>query len=211
MTRLLRSWAAEVTPRRLGLGVGIAGLGLAALIVSPLSPNVGVGLDSSLVGTVLKVGVGFLVGLLGASLLLAAKPAHERPGARTTDRRADPGSADRVVGTEIAATIESLGYDGDSSRSGSRQLPRPKLRAELRVLAIEALVEQGHDRAAARRSLATGEWTDDPRAAAYLGSEAPPVPLRLRVHDWATGAGERRRAERAIEVVGDLAGLEVKP
>ncbi len=192
------------------LAAGASALALAVLVASPLPADVGVRLASSPAASALVGAAGLAVGIFGLAILLFAESTPDRPGARTTDRRADPRAFDRVVGADLEDAIESLSRGADDADSPYPwHGPRSHLRSELRDLAVAILVDRGHDREAAERLVAAGRWTDDPRAAAFLGSDAPTVPLRLRVRDWAEGAGERRRAEHAVQAVAALAGEEV--
>jgi hypothetical protein len=75
----------------------------------------------------------------------------------------------------------------------------------LRSLAVDALGATGTDADAARDALATGTWTDDPRAAAYFSGD--PVPLRLRARDWLAGERERRQVEAVLAELRDYPGV----
>lgn len=198
-----------MTRRRLLLGAGTVALVLSVLVVSPLPPNVAVRLSSLPVALPILGGTALVAALLGAAVLLGSTgSAPPRPTNRATGNSAVSPGFTRVVGRDLDAAVESLAADGDSVHGHGLYGSRSHLQRELRTLAVEALVDRGHDRETAERLVETGEWTDDPRAAAFLGRDAPPVPLRLRIHDWATGEGEREAAERAVEAVAELSGVD---
>lgn len=79
-----------------------------------------------------------------------------------------------------------------------------RLRDDIEETALEALIELGgHDPDEAQRRIDAGEWTDDVRAAAYLGGEDAPRPHwrmvlwdRLRVEPYG-----RRWARHAVEAI----------
>jgi hypothetical protein len=113
---------------------------------------------------------------------------------------ADPGDG-AAVGSgfdrNLRVTLEAAA-EGDD---------RDDVRADLRSLAVEALVSvEGCAREAARERVADGEWTDDRVAAAYLAGEATePLPRRL-VARVRPRASKRRRVERTVAAVERLLG-----
>ncbi|QLH79315.1 hypothetical protein HZS55_19340 [Halosimplex rubrum] len=131
---------------------------------------------------------------------------------RSTDDGADvslpargdaDGSEDRLVGDAVDEVLDALG-DPETTDSGWR---RSDVEARIRDLAVEVLRETGTDDAEA--ALETGEWTDDPRAAAYLGDDVP-LSVRVRVADWASGAPYRRRVEATVAELSAVAGVEAE-
>lgn len=108
------------------------------------------------------------------------------------------------VGGDIDGAFDALG--AEEATAWSTMNAQRVLRTELRRSAVTALEARGHPREEAERLVDTGEWTDDRRAASFLGDET--LPLRTRVRDWASGEGARRRAEAAVE---ELAALTDSP
>ena len=122
-------------------------------------------------------------------------PGEDLDGALAAVHRTPPGRATRRV---------------EKRRARHRDAVRDRIESA----AVETIVGQhGVSRERARRAIETGEWTDDPDAAAFL-SDAVEV---------AVGRGERlrralsrtppfrRRAERAAVAVADLADAERGP
>jgi len=131
---------------------------------------------------------------------------------RSTDEEADvslpdpvdaDGSDDRLVGDAVDEVLDALG-DPETAGGGWR---RVDVENRVRSLAVDVLSEAGTDDPEA--ALATGEWTDDPRAAAYLGDDVP-LPVRARVADWAGGDPYRRRVEATVAELSTVAGVETE-
>ncbi|QLH84325.1 DUF7269 family protein [Halosimplex pelagicum] len=131
---------------------------------------------------------------------------------RSTDEDADvslpdPGDAEgseaRLVGDAMDEVLDALG-DPETTDSGWR---RVDVETQIRGLAVDVLRETGTDDAEA--ALETGEWTDDPRAAAYLGDDVP-LPVRVRVADWASGDPYRRQVEATVAELSAVAGVEAE-
>ncbi len=102
----------------------------------------------------------------------------------------------RISGSDVDDGLELMGNLQLSPRD--RRLRRRRTRRHVREAAFQLLREEGYDEADAKRSLKDGSWTNDPRAAAFLGAPNADVPLRNRVVDWARGETFDRRAEHAI-------------
>lgn len=112
----------------------------------------------------------------------------------------------RTAGGKIDEAFETLAVDSGATDEERRNATRT-LKGELRRSLWELLAARGYTDREIERLVRTGEWTDDDRAAAFLGEVR--LPLRTRVRDWASGEGTRRRAEAAASEVAELAGLEV--
>ncbi|MUV50741.1 hypothetical protein GJ630_14085, partial [Haloarcula sp. CBA1122] len=55
------------------------------------------------------------------------------------------------------------------------------------------------------RDVRTGSWTDDRRAAAFLGGpDAPDPPIEMQLRDWASGEGFDRKVEAAATEIRRL-------
>lgn len=69
-----------------------------------------------------------------------------------------------------------------------------EIRDRLREAARQVLVETDVSPEAAARAVRTGSWTDDRRAAAFLGGpDAPDPPIEMQLRDWASGEGFDRK------------------
>ena len=130
-----------------------------------------------------------------------------RERATEDDGEADADDGAGRVGAGIDDAYRSLiDEDGDTDTLGNRRQVRSKLRAA----AIEAITEGSdvsHDTATER--VDTGEWTDDRRAAAFLGESAPPTPLQARMADWIDGATVERQVWATVEAIAQRSELDV--
>lgn len=170
-----------------GLGTQVA----AAL--SALSPSVVVALLAA---------VAVAVTLLRASGSSARAPVQRRV-------RPDRDAPDRapVLGASVTESL-ARATDADATRA-RRTDGRDRVRAALRDAAVDAVaVSEGVDRDAARETVLTGEWTDDPRAAAVVGDErAPSPPLATWLWDLVRGEDAfRRRVRHAVDAVREVDG-----
>jgi hypothetical protein len=93
------------------------------------------------------------------------------------------------------------------SRADGRQ--RDRARGRLEQVAVDVLTREGHSEAAARDLLASGEWTDDPVAAALFATDPPPMRFDRRVSSLFDRTPTfTRRARRAIDVLAARASAE---
>ncbi|MGA9400508.1 DUF7269 family protein [Haladaptatus sp.] len=102
----------------------------------------------------------------------------------------------RTTGSDVDDGLrlsEVLGIEARERRSR-----RATARRHVRRAAIETLRAEGDTKQEAAERLEAGSWTDDPRAAAFLGASNASIPLRTRINDWARGETFDRRAERAV-------------
>ncbi|MUV51678.1 hypothetical protein, partial [Haloarcula sp. CBA1122] len=81
-----------------------------------------------------------------------------------------------------------------------------EVRNRLREAARQVLVETADmSTEAAARDVRTGSWTDDRRAAAFLGGpDAPDPPIEMQLRDWASGEGFDRKVEAAATEIRRL-------
>lgn len=184
--------------------------------------RVAVGFGAFAAGLVLVAGAGWLplsglagtvsrsvVVLLGVVAVLQALWAAFRARSVSPDVAdppdPEPVGLDRppVAGGEFDAAVERLA-DPASPDADARE----RVRKDLRRTAVTLLAErEGVSREEAARLVTKGDWTDDPRAAAFLGGpDAATVPVAVRVREWLapeTPAGQRAR--RAADEVVALA------
>ncbi|QPV62238.1 hypothetical protein I7X12_16055 [Halosimplex litoreum] len=141
--------------------------------------------------------------VLGAWSLWRGRSTGEATDVSLPDPDDAGGTRDRLVGDSMDEVLDALG----DPEAPVKEWRRADVRARIRSLAVDVLREAGTDDPEA--ALATGEWTDDPRAAAYLGDDVP-LPVRMRVADWAGGDPYRRRVAATVTELSDVAGVETE-
>ena len=176
---------------RLALAVGVSALALAVVLaVAPtvLSPVVDLtAVERELTGTVAAVAVvGSL--LFGVAVAVRKQRVSGDWSRRATDRT-DDGSG--ITGYAFDETLTRAVETGDRES-------RAEVRAQLRAAAVDVLAATREESAeTAPAAVETGEWTDDPVVAAFLGdAEAAAVPLRWRLREWIY---RDRAFERTVE------------
>jgi hypothetical protein len=193
-------------PERVGVGVVLAG-GTAAVLALLVGSFVAV--SGTLLGVLHFLAV--LLPLIGTALVLVTAWWGLK-GTVTDETRPDPlvdgepperGSIRSVRDVSAGNPIETAATERYRSQ---RDESTTDVRGRLHDGAIRTLVaSNGLGREAARDAIQTGEWTDDPVAAAFLSpTVSPPLAERLRgVID--PGAAYTRRVRRtlaAIEAIG---------
>jgi uncharacterized protein (DUF58 family) len=182
-----------VNRRRVALAAGV--LALAAGLA------VAAGLTAVPVDRIVVSVVGGLA-LLQAVRVVARRRRTERDEATTPDPErpyAAPTPGDRLA--DVTKTFLPPG--------GSRY-DRPQIREGLRNAAAAVLTRYGgYTEAEAERAVATGTWTEDREAAAFLGGDGAPTPalatrLRSLVQPGATGRGIRH----TVDAIASVAGIE---
>ncbi|WP_436923603.1 DUF7269 family protein [Halosimplex amylolyticum] len=103
-----------------------------------------------------------------------------------------------LVATEFDATVERA-TTGD-------ERAMDQIRERLRRLAVARLRRSEWDGDSSDGAVASGEWTDDRTAAAFLSGDEGPVPsLRSRLRLWLDPAAEReRRLRRTVAAIDAL-------
>jgi hypothetical protein len=119
----------------------------------------------------------------------------------------------RVVGAGIDEPLAALTDDRNPPTGVRRSGIVNGVRSDLKDTAVDVVADTASvDRVEAHRAVETGAWTDDHRAAAFLGDErAPPLPLWIRVADWLRGAPDVRHAEGAVDAIADRAEVRGDP
>lgn len=179
--------------RSLAVLVGVLALSAAiGLLVAPetlADAGVGEAVEGVPIDRVAKLGLGLAFG----ALALFAGMSRAETGYRSLPTPERVGATRATAGEEIDAALERAAEDGER---GERA--RISVRREIRTVAVETLVDAADlDEDEAKRRLETGEWTDDPRAAAFLGSDVARPPLRLRLRDWLSADPSFERRARA--------------
>lgn len=115
-----------------------------------------------------------------------------------------------VVGSDIDDLLESIDGRVDPY-NGLEASYAADIRRELRESAERVLVDSaGVSAATASQALADGRWTDDQRAASFLGDETVAEPsLSIQLRDWASGESFDRKVEATVDAIrrierGDL-------
>lgn len=116
-----------------------------------------------------------------------------------------PGNPDQVVGGDIEAALTRLARvsRAEWEENDDRLLVRD--RAEATAVTVLAATE-GYSETEAEERVRDGSWTDDPRAAAFLGgATVPKPPLWMRIVDWLHGDPYRRQARAAVAEIAERA------
>ncbi len=190
----------------LALAVAVAfGGPLTAPLVAALSP---------VFGPVFLVVAGLLTGVLAAYSTLvrsgggtAETPTVHLPAPPAGDT--DDGAS--TVGGRLDTLIAEVHADDADDTVGrvDATVNRQRVRDRLGRLATEVLRDtEGYGPETAADRLESGAWTDRPRARRLLGRDVPRLPLSVRLRDWASGEGFRRRAAATAEELATFAGVE---
>lgn len=148
------------------------------------------------------LGLGVTYARAESSAPVASEPvelASAAPETRFWDRD------DRAAGTAIDDAIRRMGWRVDA-RSAWQSRAARETREHLRNLAVRVLVSETEwSESTAVDRIVDGTWTDDPRAAAFLGGEsAPERPVSIRVRDWLHGESFRRQVEATVDELSRL-------
>ncbi|GCF12951.1 hypothetical protein Harman_08860 [Haloarcula mannanilytica] len=112
---------------------------------------------------------------------------------------------DDLVGDEIDDLLSEIDgrvdpYSGLEASYASEV--RNRLRETVRQVLVET-TDMSPEEAA--RAVRNGSWTEDRRAAAFLGGpEAPDPPIEVQLRDWASGEGFDRKVEAATAEIRRL-------
>jgi hypothetical protein len=148
---------------------------------------------------------GALAGLLGAQALReSASIGDGEQGARSGRDRWQPRKAPEQAYYDeyrTAGQAVDAAFDADPDEPGDLDALRRTSRGRIREVAIAVIAaDENVDRETAARRIAAGSWTDDPRAAAFVGGRRH-APLRTRIRDWASGERFERWAARAVDEI----------
>jgi hypothetical protein len=190
-----------VTRRRVALVVGGL-LGTLALATTLLDELAAVGSTGWLARPghdyLLAAGVGALVVLVGLGVVTVRSLSG-------FDGATPPRTEEVPAGTPPGAAVDRVIAGNLGPRAHLRGDERAAVRDRLRTAVVETLVRvEGDSRLTARERVASGEWTDDRTAAAFLAADGP-GPLGSRLVDALPGGSRfQRRAERTVSTVLDL-------
>ena len=113
-----------------------------------------------------------------------------------------------AVGDRLDDQLERIG--GLVDDADGKAYTAYKIRRSLRGLTVR-VVSSAADCSTerAREHVDRGTWTDDVRAAAFVGGDsAPSRPLTVRVRDWASGDAFDRQVTATVEELAALAGVD---
>lgn len=110
-----------------------------------------------------------------------------------------------VIGSDVNGMLRRLA-DPSATVQGWQRVRVEKAVRSVAIDVLRAEADAEFDDVAA--AIDEGTWTDDPRAAAYLGDV--PLPVRLRVIDWASGDPHRRRIDATVAELAAVAGVETE-
>lgn len=158
--------------------------------------------------------LGGFVGLYGLYVVYHRDPPDDDgDGSETVDlatmRPERPhGPSNDAVGTGLDAYLDRIGgqvdYGYDDRYSAYR------VEQNLESLAVAVVAEAADcSRERAREHVAAGTWTDDVRAAAFVGGpDAPDRPASMRVRDWANGDAYDRQVRATVDELAAINGGE---
>ncbi|MFC7077320.1 DUF7269 family protein [Haloarcula halophila] len=195
---------------------GLAALGAAAVVVT-FPGLVDVTASPDTVGQ-LRSAAPVLGAVIGALGLYGLYDRHESPEWESDEPvelpAANPemtqGTEQTVVGADIDELLESIDGRVDPY-NGLEASYAADIRRELRETAERVIADStGVSESVAAEAVASGTWTDDQRAASFLGDETVADPsLGVQLRDWASGEGFDRRVEATLAAIerverGDL-------
>lgn len=214
MVRLLgdrrRRWIARALAV---LGVGTVGVAVLLGAFQGVLPAAYRDPIAAVAETLGRDGVAWALALVGACYALWRVFRGRRRDPVAPEFAADPPEQSSVdvarTGTRFESSLEAVAADVDHPTEDGQAF-----RDALRDLAVDVIRRtDGRSEAAVRDRVATGEWTDDRIAAAFLGGEdAPGYPLRARIRGWLrpTAAFERR-AERSVAAIRGRLDVDATP
>ncbi|MFB6269201.1 MAG: hypothetical protein ABEH83_04600 [Halobacterium sp.] len=186
--------------RTLLAAVGVAGVAVAVGVAVGLAP-------SALVGAADGLDATLATGVLGAGLVGYAFRRRRASPTTETQRLADATARPEppAPGESVDDALRRITEHGDAAFTQDAQ---SDVRECVRETAVRAYAHAASVSAsAAADAVASGEWTDDRTAAAFVGDErAPHYPLRERLRGWLQPERAfRRRARRAADAAHALA------
>lgn len=113
--------------------------------------------------------------------------------------------SDDIVGDDIDELLRKIDGRVDPY-NGLEASYASEIRNRLREAARQVLVETADlSVEAAAWEVRTGSWTDNRRAATFLGGpDAPDPPIEMQLRDWASGEGFDRKVEAATDEIRRL-------
>lgn len=200
----LRSVVALVGASALVLGVVAA---LVPGVGDVVASTVGVVVGSPVLVVLVALGGG-AYGLLELYRTGSTEP-EPNPLVRLAPERAHY-DENAISGEDIDKSVEAVGGELPESSAKDWWTYREKndVQSSLESVAVRVLASE-HDVSteAATRLVESGEWTDDPRASAFLGTDTPDLPLKLQFVDWLSGEAYQRRVAATVDAIARHAGV----
>lgn len=194
--------------------IGYVAFALAVVIaVVPFPPNPITSTLQAIVGTPALV---VIAGLVGGGyglvqLYRVGTTDTERPVVTNRAPERAHYAVDRLAGEGLDDAVETVGGElpGASAKNWWTYREKTDVSRTLTELAVKVLASEFDvSREAATRMIGDGSWTDDPRAAAFLGGkEVATLPLRTQFVDWLSGKAYERRVEATVAAIARHAGL----
>lgn len=158
--------------------------------------------------------LGGFVGLFGLYVVYHRDPADDADdGSETVDLAAlrperPRGPSNDAVGTRLDAHLDRIG--GQVDQGYDDRYTAYRVEKNLESLAVAVVAEAADcSRERAREHVAAGTWTDDVRAAAFVGGpDAPDRPPSMRIRDWASGATYDRQVRATVDELAAINGGE---
>jgi hypothetical protein len=133
----------------------------------------------------------------------------------------DAGTRDSVdtVADGIDGVLDDLASSSTARSDAQFRSTRSRIRRRLRNTVVDVLVASyGYERSEAVHQVDHGRWTDDVRAAHFLGNDSvAKPPLRLRITDWIRGEPFAAKVRASVDrlatladVTGEEAGAELR-
>lgn len=193
------------------VGVGALVVAVTAVALPGLVPVPGAEVVRSTRSLAMLLGT--FAGLVGLYVVYAGRERapqaddgpFELPRSEQRERAVSDASPD-LVGADIDDLVAAVDGRVDPY-SGLEASYAADVRRELRETVVTLLVDRrGWSAEEARRRLDAGSWTDDPRAASFLGDETvPDPPLGTQLRDWASGESFDRRVQATVAEIRRLA------
>ncbi|MBX0321543.1 hypothetical protein EGH21_00730 [Halomicroarcula sp. F13] len=198
---------------RLFAAVGLVSL-LAAVVVATVpglvGSLVGAGTTATLRAAIpATAGLVTLLGLYGVVTRSHAADSDDPAPVElpTATPESMQGPTQTVVGDDVDDLLDRIDgrvdpYDGLEASYAA------DVRRRLRETVERTLVRRtGLDAEEAQDAVEAGTWTDDPRAASFLGGDGvPDPPLGRQVRDWASGEGFDRKVDATLAEIRRLRG-----
>ncbi|KTG08828.1 hypothetical protein AUR64_13495 [Haloprofundus marisrubri] len=187
------------------LAVLAAAVGTLAVAVGTVFVPVSLGAS---LATFSRVFVVLLAGLSGLFAVVVLTGIGEDRAHWTPER--DPEQAYDGARESAGGQFDDALSELEDESGWKRQREKTAIRRSLHDAAIVTIAARGDcKRLEAARRIEDGTWTTNVRAASFLGGEeAPSLPLRTRVRDWAAGRRFERAAEETVEELSAYEGGE---
>lgn len=197
---------------RLQTTLGVAGAaGLVILVVAPEAVPVPEAIAASDLPTTdaVRKTVAGVLGLVTLTIALASQFGGQSSAGNVDPLVRDPpesihGRSTGYPRPEVDDYFARLAADDDDLEAVET------LSTDLRETAVRLYAAKtGLSRDEAAASVDRGEWTDDERAAAFVGRDAGPLPLRTRLWDYVRSEdADHRRARCAVEALDTLSTMD---